>query len=123
MRLHGLWEPAISTVPLAGDVITEQVRPTAGDGLSWLFFLVFAAGVAGVGLVVGSLAFFFGHHEAFGVELYAGGAIGTTAAYALIGQVAALRTMRLTSTTLAVVVGFIWLLALPSFVSSPGWTF
>jgi hypothetical protein len=110
-------------VPLDAHVLTEQDRPTSGTGLTWLFFFVFAAGVAVIGLIVAFLAAFFGHQETFGIELYAGGAIGTTGAYALIGQLAALRPMRLTSTTMAVVVGLIWLLELPSFMNSPGWTF
>jgi hypothetical protein len=113
----------IPPVPLDAHVLTQQDRPTPGTGLTWLFFFVFAAGVAGIGSIVLFLAFFVGHHETVGVELYAGGAIGTAGAFALIGQLAALRPMRLTSTTIAVVVGLLWLLLLPSFVSSPGWNF
>jgi hypothetical protein len=86
-------------------------------------FLVFTAGVAVNGSILLGLAVLSGPHEKFGVVLYAGDAIGTTGLYALIGQRAPLRPMRMTATIIAVVVGLLWLLGVPSFVESTGWDF
>jgi hypothetical protein len=98
-------------------------RAMVGTSMTWLTFVVFAAGVAGIGFVAFVLAAFFGSHDSFGVELYAGAAIGTTGAYALIGYTASPPPIRKAATMLAVLTAFMWLAALGSFINNPGWNF
>jgi hypothetical protein len=91
-----------------------------------LLLIVLGACVAAIGFAALFLAEFFGGHDLFGVEVYAVGAILTTATYAvvgLMGSAAVPRPIRWIATVLAVGVGLFWLAVLPSFLRSTGWNF